>query len=118
MPENENENIGTKELEEAITGILESGLAAYTEFKDGFDFGDIARIAGNDAWQEAMSNALKGMSKIPAEAKDLSTDEIMDNIMPLVVNFLRDRLLPALGVDEETIDAAGLDTEPADIDTE
>jgi len=109
MPENENENVhvGTKELEEAIVGVLETGVVAFTEFKDGFDFGDIARIVGNDEWQEAMSAALKGMSAIPAEARDLSAEEITDNIVPLVVNWVKNRLLPALGVDEDVLSGDG-----------
>lgn len=101
------EEFGTEELEEAITGVLETGLVAFEEFKDGFDLGDLARIAGNKTWREAMGQAIEGCTKIPDEAKDLSVQEITGNITPLVTKWVEERLLPALGVGKDVLSGDG-----------
>lgn len=101
------EEFGTKELEEAVVGVLETGLVAFQEFKDGIDLRDFADIAGNDEWRNAMAEAVKGATAIPDEAKDLSTAEVTGNIVPLVTKWVEERLLPALGVGDNVVSGDG-----------
>lgn len=79
---------GTKELSEAITGLMELSLYMAELMKDGFQISDVS-----DAFQKFMSDedfkaklveAAKGANKIPAEAKDINLEEGMALVMQVV----------------------------------
>jgi hypothetical protein len=75
------ENIGIKETEEALEGILKLGLVMWKTFHDGFQMGDITDLwiafQEDEEFKETLLNAFEGYKAIPDEIGDISIDEVV-----------------------------------------
>jgi len=70
----------TKELVEAI-GPLAAALI--TRLKDGFDVADVVALASDSDLRAKIQAAVAGASKIPTEARDLTTEEVVE-LIPVI----------------------------------
>ena len=75
MPEQEK---GTQELKQAITGAIEIIEAAIRIGSDGFQISDTRIIITDPELKTVVEKALRGSSEIPAEIQDLGFMEGAD----------------------------------------
>lgn len=72
------EKHGIKETKEAITGGFALAGLFIEHFKDGIQPSDALSIFLKIQSDERFKEAVDGIAKVPAEATDLSIDEILD----------------------------------------
>lgn len=75
-------SVGIKETKEALVGVNELAVLLVLRLKDGAGFDDIMAIwekLGNDQeFKQKLSDAVKGISEVPAEVKDIDLNEGID----------------------------------------
>jgi len=92
---------GTKELEEAIVGVMEVGLTLASGFKDGVQFGDFVefwnKYQDDAVFKQRIQEAYQGISGVPDEVGELDAEDII-RVIALVLPYIPkiiDALKPA-----------------------
>lgn len=88
-----------KELSEAIVGVNEVGIELIKQFKDGVQFSDFEAFymafTQNLDFKNKVLAAYEGLSKVPAEIKDLDLTEgiqllmLQSSYVPRIVEALK-----------------------------
>ena len=81
----------TKELEEAIMGLMNLSLVLFKHFKDGVQLHDaigiIADLQGNAELRQSLVDAAMGCHKIPGEVKNMDFKDAM-NLTSLSMSYV------------------------------
>lgn len=85
-----------KETKELIVGIGEFSLLLIEKLRDGWDFSDPIAIMMELQKDPKFKEAVKGIHAIPAEAADLSMDEVFE-LMGIGLNYAQKIMLAVLG---------------------
>lgn len=76
---------GIQETKELLEGLNELGIVLVKTFKDGAQVSDIgallAAIVANDEVKDALLKAVGGITKVPAEIKDITLAEGMELVV-------------------------------------
>jgi len=89
---------GIKETKEVLIAVNELALIIIKHVKDGVQVSDIPAIAvemfRNEAFKDAIANAVKDIAMVPAEVKDINVEEGLE-LAKEQISYLP-RLLEAL----------------------
>jgi len=96
------EEYSVKETKELLVGLNHLSLMLVKHLKDGFQLGKdsvaiVSELMTNKELKTALSEAANGVSKVPAEIKDMSLAEGMELVM-VQVDFVP-KLLEAMKAD-------------------
>lgn len=90
---------GIKEVKEVTAAIMEISVGIAAVLKDGYQASDIAALfkafAEDEGMKKKLGDAAEGISKVPAELKDLDWNErielgtIMLQFVPRMIEALR-----------------------------
>lgn len=77
------EKLGIKELKEALVGAQDLAVLIIKNLKDGLQLGKdvaavVAELLSNEELKASLAAAAEGISKVPAEVKDLEVSEVLD----------------------------------------
>jgi hypothetical protein len=90
-----SEQVGVKELKEAILGLVVLGKAVAVLAKDGVDLSDAValgqKFAADPAFKDKVLEAVKGIDQVPAEVKDLTLAEGLElaALIPQIIDALK-----------------------------
>lgn len=76
---------GVKESKELVEGVMILSALLLRELKDGFQVADLPVILSKIGSDERLKEAVKGLSEVPAEFKDLTPEEIVQLVVAVVV---------------------------------
>lgn len=90
---------GIKEVKEVTAAIMEISVGIASVLKDGYQASDIAALfkafAEDEGFKKKLGEAADGISKVPAELKDLDWNErielstVMLQFVPKIIDALR-----------------------------
>lgn len=80
------EKQGIKELKEALIGAQDLAILIIKNLKDGLQLGkDVSAVVGelltNEELKASLTAAAEGVSKVPAELKDIDLNEVLELVM-------------------------------------
>lgn len=76
----EDQKIGIQETKELVIGVIDVACLLIKNLKDGLQLGKdaeavLSELSGNEALKAELVKAMEGISKVPAEVKDLDLVE-------------------------------------------
>src|SRR3990167_5439697 len=90
---------GIKEVKEVTAAIMEISVGIAAVLKDGYQAADIAALfkafANDEGFKKKLGEAAEGISKVPAELKDLDWEErieistVLLSFVPKIIEALR-----------------------------
>ena len=85
--------LGIAETKEALHGILVVGALLAKQAKDGLKLDDAAalvdKFVNDEAFKLAVTNAVNGIEKVPAEVKDLDVMEAVELVTACAPDILK-----------------------------
>lgn len=88
--------VGIKETKELVIGSFELTLLIIRRLRDGFDFSDPIAIMMDIQKDPLYTEAIKGIKKVPTEARDYKLEEILE-LMGISVSYAQKIMMAIIG---------------------
>ncbi len=79
-----NAEVSTQQTKELLKGVLALTKLLLHRFKDGFQLDDLPVILSKLGYDPTFREAVKGVSEVPNELKNLDMSEVVELVMLLV----------------------------------